>query len=203
MRPIKINTEIDHLTQKEINSQFNDNFKVCQNLLQTPAGVSLLPANENGLKFVRAGVVMMTDVTNIIDYDNPQEDTIKKIVLDDFASKILTLFRESPHSMRRRSCDLCVYIDINRRWFENYPFISITHECKKVAKYTNYGDKIGTYVQEYIEDYMKHEYIGRGVEVPTVGEVINWCGGGEFPFLVAYLIRNDHNDISLCYYLER
>lgn len=203
MKPIKINTEIDDLSQKDINKKFNDNFKVCQGLLQATAGVSVLPPNEHGLSFVRAGVVMMTDVTNIIDYDNPQEDIIKKIVFDDFSSKILTLFRESPHSMRRRSCDLRVYTDINRRWFENYPFIPATYECKKMEKYTNYGDKIGAYVQEYIEDYMKHAYIGRDVKVPTVGEVINWCGGGEFPFLVVYLIRNVDNDISLCYYLER
>ena len=161
----------------------------------------VLPPNEYGNAFVRAGVVMYTKID--VDYDNPDIDFCKKIVLDDFSNKILTIFKQNPFNMTKKTPHCHIYDEIDRRWFRYYETLPITYECKKLFKLTGTADKIAEYVQEYIEDYMQHTYIGRGVDVPTSKDIWNWCGGGEFPFLETYLIRNADGIVSLAYYLAR
>ena len=163
----------------------------------------VLPPNEYGNAFVRAGVVMYTKVD--IDYDNPDIDFCKKIVLDDFSNKILTIFKQNPFNMAKKTPHCHIYDEINRRWFRYYKILPITYECKQIDKLFDGGSErnISSYVQEYINDYMQHNYLGRGVNIPTVDDIRNWCGGGEFPFLEVYLIRNAQGDVSIAYYLSR
>lgn len=198
-----IHPEIDGLTQEEINTRFSDNFEIIENLIQAPSEIKTMPPNEYGNVFVRAGVVM--DVPVDVDYDKPDIEKCRKIVLDDFSSKILTLFRETPFEMRDTSPSCRIYSKFDKRWFRYYKTLSGCHECKHLFKLVNNGasNEIAKYVQEYIKDYMDHVYIGRGVAVPTVDEVRNWCGGGEFPFLETYLIKHCDEKPLLCYYLQR
>ena len=203
MSKIFIESDIDGKSQTDINQLFSDNFEICKKLLQSKSCVRLSEPNEYGNSFVQAGVVMFTRVD--VDYDNPDIDKCKEIVLDDFSNKILVLFKENLYGMRKRGTHCDIYEMINRKWFTYHEMLPITYECKKIAKLTDGGDErnISRYVQEYINDYMQHNYLGRGVNIPTVNDIRNWCGGGEFPFLEVYLIRNADGIVSLAYYLTR
>ena len=106
-------------------------------------------------------------------------------------------------NMKKRRTHCQIYDEINRRWFRFYESIPITYECKKILKLTNSQDNIGKYVLDYILDYMSHNYLGRNVKEPTLDDINNWCGNGEFPFLEVYLIRNADGVVSLAYYLAR
>lgn len=163
--------------------------------------VKVLPPNEYGNAFVQAGVVMYTAVEE--DYKNPNLEECGKQALDDFSNKILTIFKENLYGMKKRRTHCQIYDEINRRWFRFYESIPITYECKKILKLTNSQDNIGKYVLDYILDYMSHNYLGRNVKEPTLDDINNWCGNGEFPFLEVYLIRNADGVVSLAYYLAR
>lgn len=203
MNRIFIETNIDGKSQTDINQLFSDNFEIIKEQLQAPSVVEILPPNEYGNAFVRAGVVMYTKVD--IDYDNPDIEKCRKIVLNDFSSKILTLFKENPFGMTKKTPHCHIYNEINKRWFRYFSSIPITYECKQIDKLIDGGSEknISSYVQEYINDYMQHNYLGRDVNIPTVDDIRNWCGGGEFPFLEMYLIRNADGIVSLAYYLAR
>ena len=136
-------------------------------------------------------------------YENPNLEECGKQVLDDFSNKILTIFKENLYGMKKRRTHCQIYDEINRRWFRFYESIPITYECKKILKLTNSQDNIGKYVLDYILDYMSHNYLGRNVKEPTLDDINNWCGNGEFPFLEVYLIRNADGVVSLAYYLAR
>lgn len=205
MRSLFINPNIGGLSQTDINQLFSDNFEICKELLQSDAGVKVKELNEYGNAFVEAGVVMFANVDGIVDYDNPDLEKCREIVLDDFSNKILVLFKENLYSMCERTPHCNIYRMINDKWFVHYDVLPITYECKQIDKLVDGGDKrnISKYVQEYINDYMQHNYLGRGVNIPTVDDIRNWCGGGEFPFLEVYLIRNADGNVSLAYYLAR
>lgn len=203
MNRIFIETNIDGKSQTDINQLFSDNFEIIKEQLQAPSVVEILPPNEYGNAFVRAGVVMYTKVD--IDYDNPDIEKCRKIVLNDFSSKILTLFKENPFGMAKKTPHCHIYSEINKRWFRYFSSIPITYECKQIDKLIDGCSEknISSYVQEYINDYMQHNYLGRDVNIPTVDDIRNWCGGSEFPFLEMYLIRNADGIVSLAYYLAR
>ena len=203
MGKIFIETNIEEKSQTEINQLFSDNFEIIKEQLQAPSVVEVLPPNEYGNTFVRAGVVMYTKVN--IDYDNPDIGKCCEIVLNDFSNKILTLFKENPFGMTKRTPHCHIYSEINKRWFRYYSFLPITYECKKIVKLVDGGNEkyISKYIQEYINDYMRHNYLGRDINIPTVDDIRNWCGGGEFPFLEVYLIRDTNRVVSLVYYLAR
>ena len=141
--------------------------------------------------------------SNTLLNENPNLEECGKQVLDDFSNKILTIFKENLYGMKKRRTHCQIYDEINRRWFRFYESIPITYECKKILKLTNSQDNIGKYVLDYILDYMSHNYLGRNVKEPTLDDINNWCGNGEFPFLEVYLIRNADGVVSLAYYLAR
>lgn len=199
-KSIFIETNIEGKTQKQVNQQFDGNFEIVKEKLQPPSCVRVLPPNKHGIVFVEAGVVMFTRVD--IDYDNPEMEACKKHVLNDFSSKILTLFKENPFGLTFSTPHCMIYKRIHNIWF-NYFNRLPSEECKKIFSLSNFGDNIAKYVQEYIADYMSHNYIGRDVKVPTEDDIRNWCGGGEFPFLEVYLVRERSGDIFLCYYITR
>ncbi len=139
-----------------------------------------------------------------IDFDNPDEEKIKKLVKDDFAHKVLVLFLENLYNLPSDSPHCFMYQLIEDRWYNKFT-PAITYQYKEFEKLTNFDDNLDQYIQEYIADYMAHSYVGRGVQVPTKEEICSWCGGGEFPFLEPYIVKNEREDghVNLCYYLSR
>lgn len=136
--------------------------------------------------------VMLTTIDT--DYDNPDIEKCKKLVLDDFSSKLLTLFKENPMGMKKHKKPHCfIYSAIDDRWRKRYDFSSRT-EDKRICLLSNTVDGIAEHVRDYISDYMEHNYIGRNVTVPTEYDIVNWCGYGEFPFLIIHLIKTSSMD---------
>ncbi len=178
--------------------------KHVKNYLQPCEGVSNV--NDYGDNFVRANVVMLKNVDDIINYDDPDIEKCQEIIFDDFSNKILVYLKENLYSTDQIEPPHCeIYQFIEKRWLKSYDFTK-AWEYKFIKSFSDtVGDKkvISSYVQEYIKDYMEHNYLGRDVKVPTVRDVRNWCGGGEFPFLEVYIIRSNRNNIYLAYCLSR
>ena len=135
-------------------------------------------------------------------FDKPNVELCKNIVLRDFANRILTLFKENPFGMRKETPHCFIYSAFKHR-FTGMTLIG-GNEAKLILKLTNFDDNIADFVQQYIEDYMSHNYLGQGVEIPTTRDIVNWCGGGEFPFLHVYLVKYENsNSVYLTYGLCR
>lgn len=134
------------------------------------------------------------------EYDNLTEAEIKEFVLNDFSSKVLSLFIERPFTMPSSYGSLELYNMFNR-----YKDSGVASAVDKYIElmHLNDIDETTKYVADYISDYMSHNYIGRGVNIPTPNDVRRWGGGGEFPYLKVYVIFRKNGNIIITYRLSR
>ena len=131
-----------------------------------------------------------------IDFDNPDLEKIKNIMLNDFSRKLLAIYNEYMYAMPN---SLFMYGIFERRYLEDV-FISITKEVKKdILKITDCDE-----VAKYVYDYFKSYYIGPIDMMPkSPHEIRRWFSYGEFPFMYATLFRNMDGKVHMGYMISR
>lgn len=131
-----------------------------------------------------------------IDYDNPNIERMKEIVLNDFSRKMLAIYNEYMYAMPNA---LFMYGIFERRYYDTVT-MSITQEYKKdVAKITD-CDQVANYVFEYFKKY----YIGpMDMSIPSAATIRSWWSYGEFPFIYINLFRNMDGQVSMNYTISR
>ena len=131
-----------------------------------------------------------------VDYDNPDVEKIKIIVLNDFSRKLLSIYNEYMYAMPNA---LFMYGIFERRYYDVVD-MSITQEYKKdFLKFADCNE-----VASYVFDYFKKYYIGPSdMQVNSFGEIRKWWSYGEFPFIYVHLFRNMDGQVSMNYTLSR
>lgn len=129
------------------------------------------------------------------DYDNPDKKMLYDYFRKDYASRILTLFRETPFGMHNNEVHYYMY-DIFKKKFEfelddgqatvNIKFFD---NLLGICDYDNVD--LDQYIADYIKDYMKHNYIGRDVKVPTRTDVYYWLGADKMPIVSCYYSKSN------------
>jgi hypothetical protein len=148
--------------------------------------------NENVLHVVGYGITCDVD----IDYDNPDLEKIKTIMLNDFSRKLMAIYNEHMYAMPNA---LFMYGIFDRRYLEDIR-MSITNEYKKKVLYISDCDEVAKYVYDYFKKY----YVGPTDMMPESPKTIRrWFSAGEFPFLWASLFRNKNGRISMGYMITR
>lgn len=131
-----------------------------------------------------------------IDYDNPDLEKIKTIMLNDFSRKLMAIHNEHMYAMPNA---LFMYGIFERRYLDDI-FMSITKEYKEKVIYLTKTDEITKYVYDYFEKY----YNGPKDMMPkSPSEIRKWFSAGEFPFMEATLFRNMDGRVSMGYSIFR
>ena len=148
--------------------------------------------NENVLHVVGYGITCDID----IDYDNPDLEKIKRIMLNDFSRKLLSIYNEYMYAMPNA---LFMYGIFEKRYLQDIN-MSITNEFKKKVLYISKCDEVAKYVYDYFKSY----YVGPTDMMPESPNIIRkWFSSGEFPFLWASLFRNKNGRVSMGYMITR
>lgn len=131
-----------------------------------------------------------------IDFDNPDLEKIKTIMLNDFSRKLMAIHNEHMYAMPNA---LFMYGIFERRYYEDI-FMSITNDVKRQV--VNISDT--KYVTNYVFEYFKKYYNGPEEMMPKSAEEIRkWFSAGEFPFMSATLFRNMSGMVSMGYVISR
>lgn len=147
---------------------------------------------EHCLHVVGYGITCDVD----IDYDNPDLEKIKTIMLNDFSRKLMAIYNEHMYAMPNA---LFMYGIFERRYLDDIT-MSITQEYKKKVLYISDTDEIAKYVYDYFQNY----YVGPiDMKVQSPKEIKKWFSAGEFPFLWASLFRNKDGRVSMGYMITR
>lgn len=131
-----------------------------------------------------------------VDYDNPDVEEIKEIVLNDFSRKMPAIYNEYMYAMPN---GLFMYGIFERRYCDTV-IMSITQEYKKdFVKLTNCDE-----VAKYVFDYFNKYYIGPSdMKVKSPEEIRKWWSYCEFPFIYINLFRNMDGRVSMNYRISR
>ena len=147
---------------------------------------------EHCLHVVGYGITCDVD----IDYDNPDLEKIKTIMLNDFSRKLMVIYNEHMYAMPNA---LFMYGIFERRYLDDIT-MSITQEYKKKVLYISDTDEVAKYVYDYFQKY----YVGPiDMKVQSPKEIKKWFSAGEFPFLWASLFRNKDGRVSMGYMITR
>ncbi len=131
-----------------------------------------------------------------IDFDNPDLEKVKTIMLNDFSRKLMAIHNEHMYAMPNA---LFMYGIFERRYYDDI-FMSITKEVKQEVVKISDCDYVANYVFEYFKKY----YNGPEEMMPkSANEIRRWFSAGEFPFMHATLFRNMDGRVSMGYVIYR
>lgn len=195
-------------TVKTVDDNYVYRLSESNSIYKLDIGIESIVNDENGDYCVNGALRNLECTISVpinVDYDYPNLKKIEEFVLNDYSSKVLSLFRDNPYSMPTNMPHLYMYKMIAERW-NNQVTPENTLYLKEVMRLYDGSDdfKISKHVASYIQDYMQNNYLGKDIEAPTYRIVNQWLGGGESPYLYVYLTKYGHDEQTyLSYKLVR